>query len=469
MSTEQLLSGLSGQVASWRGFVSALPNFGPEERENVGKIFDLVTRIIKDSGIEDVSGLGVSSIATEKSFYHSTVVLHHYPEKGGGFLWNIGGGKSHALTALDLLPAETALASFSDVDLALLWSVIQKEVGQSGFAEAEAFVEKLPTAFERSTGLDWNRALNSLGGEFGFAVTLDESNKTVVPLPGKEPLEIPGVGLMVAVKVKDDTIFTRVEQALTDSKLTMEKVDEPGLKLRTVIVPLPFPVPLRPSIAAAGGYVFIASTDSLIRDALAVKSGRKPGLRTTDEFKRLARDIPEQGNRFTWLSERFGRTIQAVQQRVLGTSAAFAPAQQAWLESLLSSNRAAFSYTVGANTGEGWISVANGNQNPGKILGASVLIAPVGLLSAIAIPNFIKARQTSQRNACISNLRRIEDAKRRWAQENNKTDADTPSEADLRTAVFHDGLPVCPQGGHYTIGRVGEHPTCSIPGHSLPD
>ena len=36
-----------------------------------------------------------------------------------------------------------------------------------------------------------------------------------------------------------------------------------------------------------------------------------------------------------------------------------------------------------------------------------IVVAIIGLLAAIAIPNFVKARTTSQQNACINNLRLV--------------------------------------------------------------
>ncbi|HEY9172626.1 MAG TPA: prepilin-type N-terminal cleavage/methylation domain-containing protein, partial [Verrucomicrobiae bacterium] len=46
-----------------------------------------------------------------------------------------------------------------------------------------------------------------------------------------------------------------------------------------------------------------------------------------------------------------------------------------------------------------------------------IVVAIIGLLAAIAIPNFVKARETSRTNACISNLRQIDGAKQQWALE----------------------------------------------------
>jgi regulator of replication initiation timing len=74
----------------------------------------------------------------------------------------------------------------------------------------------------------------------------------------------------------------------------------------------------------------------------------------------------------------------------------------------------------------------------------------------------------AQLNLCINNLRQIDAAKQQWALENDRTDDAIPSAQDL-LPYFGDGLfPVCPSGGIYTINAVDVPPTCSIPGHVLP-
>jgi hypothetical protein len=74
----------------------------------------------------------------------------------------------------------------------------------------------------------------------------------------------------------------------------------------------------------------------------------------------------------------------------------------------------------------------------------------------------------NQRNACINNLRQIELAKKMWALDKGKKDGDIVTEADIKSYLLHGELPTCPAGGTYAIGKVGELPTCSIPGHALP-
>jgi hypothetical protein len=103
-------------------------------------------------------------------------------------------------------------------------------------------------------------------------------------------------------------------------------------------------------------------------------------------------------------------------------------------------------------------------------LGIAWAILFIPLMMAIAIPNFVKARDVSMQNACINNLRQIDAAKNEWALENNKTNGTPVTEADIKTYIKLDAsgnLPKCPAGGTYTIGPVGSVPTCSVPGHKL--
>ena len=64
-----------------------------------------------------------------------------------------------------------------------------------------------------------------------------------------------------------------------------------------------------------------------------------------------------------------------------------------------------------------------------------IVVAIIGLLAAIAIPNFVRARTTSQTNACISNLRIIDGAKGQWALEQHKQNTDTPAGTDIQPYV----------------------------------
>ncbi|HEX4265045.1 MAG TPA: DUF4190 domain-containing protein [Verrucomicrobiae bacterium] len=100
-------------------------------------------------------------------------------------------------------------------------------------------------------------------------------------------------------------------------------------------------------------------------------------------------------------------------------------------------------------------------------IGLSIFLIP--MLAAIAIPNFVKARDTAQKNVCINNLRTIDAAKQQWALENKKTGNDVPTPADLDPYIKGGFASLhCPKDGVYNINRVAEAPTCSITEHVLP-
>ncbi len=102
-----------------------------------------------------------------------------------------------------------------------------------------------------------------------------------------------------------------------------------------------------------------------------------------------------------------------------------------------------------------------------------IVVLIIGILMAIAVPNFISARSNSQKNSCLANLKQIEGAKEQWAMVAKKGATDTPVEADLlgtATTGFLKTFPTCPTSGTYTIGDMSTRPACSksADGHTLP-
>ena len=104
-----------------------------------------------------------------------------------------------------------------------------------------------------------------------------------------------------------------------------------------------------------------------------------------------------------------------------------------------------------------------------------IVVAIIGLLAAIAIPNFVRARTTAQKNACINNLRQYDGAIQTFALEMKKAASDPYSLGDLKPYVKLDSkseLPGCPGGGRDVPGAtVAEPVTCSLAsaqGHAMP-
>ncbi|HTA30064.1 MAG TPA: type II secretion system protein [Candidatus Cybelea sp.] len=100
-----------------------------------------------------------------------------------------------------------------------------------------------------------------------------------------------------------------------------------------------------------------------------------------------------------------------------------------------------------------------------------IVVAIIGLLAAIAIPNFVRARTTAQQNACINNLRQLDGAKQEWALEKRAGATATPANTDIQPYLGRGSggtLPSCPSDStskfdtSYSVGNVSIPPTCKI-------
>ena len=96
-----------------------------------------------------------------------------------------------------------------------------------------------------------------------------------------------------------------------------------------------------------------------------------------------------------------------------------------------------------------------------------IVVAIIGLLAAIAIPNFVRARTQSQKNACINNLRQMDGAKAQWALENKKVDSDTVGTTDIQSYLKGSVIPACPANGTFAVTTFSAAPTCTVAGHTL--
>lgn len=98
-----------------------------------------------------------------------------------------------------------------------------------------------------------------------------------------------------------------------------------------------------------------------------------------------------------------------------------------------------------------------------------VVVAIIGLLAGLAIPNFIKSRETAFKNICLNNLRQLDAAKQQWALETGQLEDATPNAEDLDPYIKNGAQRlICPQdpaksfATSYTINNITTNPTCKI-------
>lgn len=111
------------------------------------------------------------------------------------------------------------------------------------------------------------------------------------------------------------------------------------------------------------------------------------------------------------------------------------------------------------------------NQRGFTLIELSIVVLVIGILVAIAFPNYLAARTNSRIKTCLSNLRRIEDAKEMWAAENHGVPSSTPTQTQLvgdATTGYIKTWPECPENGTYAINNMSTRPSCSASGHVFP-
>ena len=118
------------------------------------------------------------------------------------------------------------------------------------------------------------------------------------------------------------------------------------------------------------------------------------------------------------------------------------------------------------------MTIKNSRKSGFTLVEIMIVVAIIGLLAAIAIPNFVKARTTSQTNACINNLRQIDGAKQQWALEQKQVSTASPATTTTLAPYLGRGsagsYPTCPASGTYTMNDCQTAPSCSLSGNTPP-
>ena len=97
-----------------------------------------------------------------------------------------------------------------------------------------------------------------------------------------------------------------------------------------------------------------------------------------------------------------------------------------------------------------------------------IVVLIIGILLAIAVPNFVKARESSRTKACVANLKQVDSAKEQYMMDNRTSTAPAALADLVGPTNYIKSTPECPSGGTYSVGAAGANPTCNQTGHALP-
>lgn len=444
LSTGQWTAQLGDKVRGLREWVQGMMGNDADAVESVQQGFQVVENLVRQSGVQSVAGVGLSGIAIEPGLYRTRFVLQRAAGPREGYLWRFFGTAPHPLEGLEWLPADTSYAVFGDIDLKGIWEAVKREASAAGFEPMVEGMNEISTGVAEATGRSLEAQLDSHAGAAGVALLLDATRRITVPLPEEGSVELPEPALLLAFKVKDDALFDWLVTMMKEHPGSTEG-SAGGARWRSIPAPEALPFPLRPTVGRAGDYLWLASHDRAFERVVKARAeGSQDRLTGTAEFQRLARGLPEKGNSFAFVSQRFAdalwRLQEAALQRAMKPGGGTVPAE--WFRNLMGFGAAPAAYAVGVCDADGMQSVSQGTQEPATALVTSAVVAPAAMLTGMTVPALFQAKGKAQEIQCINNLKQVGLALRIYALDHD--DHFPPDFASIKEELSTPRVLVCP-------------------------
>ncbi len=439
----------------------------------VREAFGRLPAFLQASGLDAIDGLGMSLVPRGDGLNNYKSFLRRDAGAASRPLWLATiGAAPRRLWSLNYLPRDTVFARTSAGDVRQLWQFMRQAAEAAGGPAGAQTLDGWSKSLTGILGTDLGTVLETLGADSFIALQLSSTRTVQIPMPnpgGDAPqmLTLPAPALLLGVAAKGDTASKALAALLAHSKLPLVQQATPLGALQSATLPVPLPIPLSPSFAVHENMLLIGSTAEIVQEGMRAATA-KDGLLADAAFKKLLADLPMENNGLAYVSPRFSTTMLDLQTRLMETAGGrggFNPT--VLMKAMLGDGGPQQALVVTINEKDG-VLTRGVTSAGGREMVASLAMAPVGMLSAIAIPSFMKARTTSQSNACINNLRQLDSAKEQWALETNQAEGAKVDEAAALQYIKGARMPVCPQGGTYTLNPIGQEPACSIPGHALP-
>lgn len=337
------------------------------------KVANLVFQLIKESGLLETSGLGVSSTVKPGGYYHNRAFVHR--NAATGKLWQLFGDKPGPLAHLTLCPDSTAIAEFGEVDLDGIWQWTKNTVDSSGIPPIQGDFNRFRGALLQQ-GIDLDRILASVDGELGLIVTMNpDTMRRFAPSPDFQ-INLPDMAATLVLPVKNTDLFDTLQRLLASVAQASENGDRRILKLPAMNNPV---ITLEPVIVQTPDLLFIASTPAIVDACLATRAGTEPRLLDDSKFKAAAQDLPLDADGFAYVSLQFGEMLVDIQNSILEqANAAGAPDFLVQLfQRQFEETRPFFLVSVFHDVEDGWWMRSNSSMNAGQFLTMKTLFAPV--------------------------------------------------------------------------------------------
>ena len=379
---------------------------GPAEEKKTKLGMKTLEGIIGASGIEDLTAIGASSAPLGGKLHRSKIMMYHAPGKGQGRIWKMFGAKSHRLEILDMLPQDTAFATYGDADLGLAWEWLMETMNQVGDETAKAQLNAGLT-IAKGQGLDLEAMIKSTAGSFGYMVTLNEKNMITM---GKQNIEFPEPAFMSMMKVKDDKILKTLQSFWTKYKIAVgtERLGDQSVLYR-VNLPMgqgmPFPFAL--TIGTHKDWLLIGSTADIVANAIKVDLKKAKGLTATREFRRLSKGLPEEGTQFAYMAPMVSEYASAILEKGITKKEGKETARDI-IKILGLEGAPLYGCTVTQRKKNGILMIANSNVVLSRALLSSAIGAPIAMAIAAEEKKKRAGKGEQNVNAAKKNMAKLQ-------------------------------------------------------------
>jgi hypothetical protein len=473
-----LVANMEGALERTVGNLSELLDMIPGQDRDTLMIKNAAARapeFLRQNGFYAFQGFGLSSKPAGDGRTSVKCYLRRDAKAMESPLWRgIVGWNPRSSAALRFLPGDTVVARTSTPDPREIWKLAQSAVKTFGTPPARRSFERSIARFATDWGVEFHQLVASLGDEAFIAIQLSTNSTTTIKTDNGA-IRMPTPSLLMGVALTNDILLKTLEAQLIRERVRISDTRVGTTVVRSLEAERGTPIPVQLTYATHAGFLILGTTQTVVLDAISAFEKRN-GLVMTDHFQKSFAGLPAENNGIVYMHPGFTKEVSSVLRQIMALNEDSSDGDiiffRIWLNTLQSQKDPSCAMVI-VNEKNG-VFIQGTSSAGGRDILMSLGAAPAGILAAIAIPSFVKARETSQRNACINNLRQIDAAKEQAALESRWTNGQFVATGDTTVNSYIRGLdgttntPTCHAGGAYTYNPIGSNPACSLAEHVWP-